>query len=100
MEKFVDTVFNLYNTIPIVRKTGGLADTIIDYDPRRDAGNGFVFEKFTAPEMLKAIERAITLYEDREKWRRLTLRGMDYDFSWEVSAKKYIELYNRALIEQ
>lgn len=86
-----------YGTIPIVRKTGGLADTIIDYNPARGSGSGFVFEKYKSGEMLKAIMRATALYRNRKKWRRLVLKAMDYDFSWEGPAKKYIQLYNRAL---
>jgi len=79
-----------YGTIPIVRKTGGLADTV-------GPDNGFVFEKYTSGQMLQAINRAVKSYEDKEQWRKLTLRAMEYDFSWDASAKKYIELYNRAI---
>ncbi|UCB57789.1 MAG: glycogen synthase [Candidatus Omnitrophota bacterium] len=82
-----------YGTIPIGRKTGGLADTIID------AQNGFLFEKYSPGEMMRAIMRALKLYENREKWRSLMLKAMDCDFSWEASAKKYIELYGQALKE-
>lgn len=89
-----------YATIPIVRKTGGLADTIEDYNPARQTGNGFVFEKYRTDQMLKAIKKAIALYKDNEKWHRLMSRIMDYDFSWDSSAKKYIELYERALNEE
>ncbi len=89
-----------FGTIPIVRKTGGLADTIADYNPRRQTGNGFVFEKYRSDQMLKAIKRAIALFKNREKWYKLMLRAMDYDFSWDTSAKKYIELYKRALNEE
>ena len=89
-----------YGTIPIVRKTGGLADTIVDVEPAPETGNGFVFEQYRSEQMLKAIMRAAALYKNREKWRRLVLRAMDCDFSWEASAKKYIGLYNRALNEE
>ena len=89
-----------FGTIPIVRKTGGLADTIADYNPRRQTGNGFVFEKYRSDQMLKAIKRAIALFKNREEWYKLMLRAMDYDFSWDTSAKKYIELYKRALNEE
>ena len=89
-----------FGTIPIVRKTGGLADTIADYNPQRQTGNGFVFEKYRSDQMLKAIKRAIALFKNREKWYNLMLRAMDCDFSWDTSAKKYIELYKRALNEE
>ena len=88
-----------YGTIPLARKTGGLADTVIDYHPEKETGNGFVFEKYTSGEMLKAIFRAASVYKDREKWRRLSLKVMNYDFSWEASAKKYLKLYNTVLNE-
>jgi starch synthase len=83
-----------------VRKTGGLTDTIADYNPQRQTGNGFVFEKYRSDQMLKAIKRAIALFKNREKWYNMMLRAMDYDFSWDASAKKYIELYKRALNEE
>ena len=88
-----------YATIPIVRKSGGLADTVIDYHPEKETGNGFVFEKFSSAELLKAITRALAVYRDRQKWQRLMLKVMDYNFSWERPARKYIELYKRAVNE-
>ncbi len=82
-----------YGTIPIVRKTGGLADTIAEYNPKTEQGNGFVFEKYDAKELLRAIGRALDLYKNKNAWRKLVLNAMKCDFSWEGSAKKYIELY-------
>ncbi len=86
-----------YGTIPIVRKTGGLADTVIDYNPDNKAGNGLVFTKYTSREMLQALMRAIKLYKNKKEWCRLMLQAMKYDFSWETSAQKYIQLYNRVM---
>jgi starch synthase len=86
-----------YGTIPIVRKTGGLADTVVDEQADKSKGNGFVFEKYASSEMLKAISRAMALYKTKDSWRRLILKAMSCDFSWEASARKYIELYQRAL---
>ncbi|MFI5144217.1 MAG: glycogen synthase GlgA [Ignavibacteria bacterium] len=86
-----------YGTIPIVRATGGLADTITEY--KAGKGNGFLFEKYEPGAMLLAIKRAIKLYKNREEWVQLVRAAMGYDFSWEVSAKKYIELY-RSLIKK
>ncbi len=82
-----------YGTLPIVRSTGGLADTVIDLDERPHAGNGFVFEKYSAKELVKSVKRALGWYADREKWTKAMLRAMSMDFSWNVSAQKYIELY-------
>ncbi len=84
-----------YGTIPIVRKTGGLADTIIEYNPKTGEGNGFVFERYDADELFGTIRRAVDLYKDKGTWRKLVLKAMKCDFSWEGSAKKYIELYKK-----
>jgi starch synthase len=86
-----------YGTIPIVRKTGGLADTIIDYDTRTSTGNGFVFTKYNTAQMVHAIIRALHLYRNKAVWQKLVLNAMSYDFSWQASAKKYIELYKKAM---
>lgn len=86
-----------YGTIPIVRKTGGLADTIIEYDAAANQGNGFVFERYDAQELLSAIRRALDLYKKKDAWRRLVVNAMKCNFSWEVSAKKYLKLYRKIL---
>ncbi len=87
----------MYGSVPIVRATGGLADTVLDIDKNPDTGTGFTFNKYTANLMLDAIKRALKLYKDRGKWRELQTRGMNQDFSWEKSAKKYVEIYKLAL---
>jgi starch synthase len=86
-----------YGTIPVVRNTGGLKDTVVNYNEANDTGNGFVFEKYNSGSMLEALNRALAVYANKEKWRGLVLGAMSCDFSWEASAKEYIELYNRAL---
>ncbi|MBK6875789.1 MAG: glycogen synthase GlgA [Ignavibacteria bacterium] len=80
-----------YGTVPIVRNTGGLADTIIDY--RKPKGNGFLFDKYDSDEMVKAVKSAIKLFQDKDKWNKLVRQGMSLDFSWKVSAQKYMKLY-------
>jgi starch synthase len=82
-----------YGTIPIVRKTGGLADTIQAFDEESGIGNGFVFSNYNSYEMLEEIKRAIKVYNNKEKWKILIENAMDSDYSWEDSAKKYMELY-------
>lgn len=82
-----------YGTAPLVRKTGGLADTIIDVSTNPATGNGFVFTEYSSVELLKAIERALSFYEDKTLWKSIIHRGMNADFSWKASAKKYLELY-------
>jgi len=85
-----------YGTIPVVRKTGGLADTIIDFDGDKKKGNGFVFEKPTSVALGRAVRRALAAYRRKEIWRGLVRRAMRADYSWERSAREYIELYHRA----
>ncbi len=85
-----------YGTVPIVRATGGLADTVEDFDPAEGTGSGFVFEDYAGEAMLEAVERAVTAYGDRAAWNGLVGRGMALDYSWGTSAGKYVELYGRA----
>ena len=85
-----------YGTVPIVRATGGLADTVEDYDPASDTGVGFVFEAYDAEALLEAVGRAVDVFRDRARWEGLMRRGMALDFGWEASAGKYVELYGRA----
>ena len=86
-----------YGTIPVVRSTGGLADTITEY--KNGKGNGFVFDKYEGTDLMKAIKRALKLYKNREEWIKLIRLAMSCDYSWLVSAKKYIELY-RSIIKK
>ncbi|HHR85941.1 MAG TPA: glycogen synthase GlgA, partial [Candidatus Acetothermia bacterium] len=87
-----------YGTVPVVRATGGLRDTVHEYDPHTVGGNGFTFTDYSAQEMLSAVRRAISLYrEDPKEWSRLRDRGMREDHSWEASAGKYRDLYEEAL---
>lgn len=86
-----------YGTVPIVRETGGLADTIQDYNRETGTGTGFVFKDYDPDELLRAIKRALKVYHDRKKWKKLLLSGMKKNFSWEASAKKYVQLYKKAL---
>lgn len=79
-----------YGTIPIVRKTGGLKDTVIDYG---DDGNGFTFVDLTGHELLRSINRALVIYNDKVNWYKLIDRCMISDYSWESKANKYIDLY-------
>jgi starch synthase len=82
-----------YGSIPVVRSTGGLADTVIDFDSSDD-GTGFVFSEYSTDEFLKAIYRAIDAYHDRSRWKVLVSNAMASDFSWDSSTSSYINLYN------
>ncbi len=86
-----------YGTVPVVRATGGLDDTIIDYDERTGQGNGFKFSAYDADDFFQAIERALSLYAKKPQWTRLVKHCMTYDFSWEQSARRYLELYGKAV---
>ncbi|MGD8902405.1 MAG: glycogen synthase [Anaerolineae bacterium] len=86
-----------YGSVPIVRATGGLADTVQDYDPRSEQGTGFVFEPYDRWALFGAIVRAIEVYRHRDLWHQIQLRGMHADFSWKRSALAYVELYQRAI---
>jgi starch synthase len=88
-----------YGTVPVVRKTGGLADTITNCTPTslaKETANGFSFESFSHRALLSAIRRALKLYADKRVWRRLMRIGMMQDWSWDKSAREYLELYQKA----
>ena len=89
-----------YGTVPLVRATGGLNDTVFQYDPNTGTGNGFKFDMATSGELLESIRRAAELYQDKEEWRKLILNGMKEDFSWKKSAEKYIEIYKKLKMKQ
>lgn len=82
-----------YGCIPVVHHIGGLADTIVDYDPRTKFGNGFTFEKYDARHFLIAVVRAIENYKHKNNWRTLIIRGLRQANSWIIPAQKYIDLY-------
>jgi starch synthase len=86
-----------YGTVPIVRKTGGLADTVEDYHPRTGHGTGFVFKEYSSDALIRCLERAIVAYTDVEAWHRLMQAGMKQDFSWKQSAEEYESIYRKAL---
>jgi starch synthase len=84
-----------YGTIPIVRATGGLKDTIQEFDPKVGEGNGFVFGPYEVPEFLQALDRALEILQQKEKWARLMKNAMAADFSWGRSARSYADLYQK-----
>lgn len=86
-----------YGTVPIARKTGGLADTIIDETTNKGKGTGFLFEEYKGEALLDCVERALAFYRNKRSWNSLVKRGMKKDFSWKKSAKEYLALYARAL---
>jgi len=93
-----------YGTVPIVRKTGGLADTILDWGASllsgKKNGNGFVFTNPKPEALLDAIHRAVMVYANKKEWTQIVKNGMKADFSWERSASKYIEVYEKAIAKR
>ncbi len=86
-----------YGAVPVVRSTGGLADTVNDFDMEDNTGNGFTFDNYNQLSLFGAIVRAIQVYRNTRYWRGLVRYVMKHDFSWEKVAKKYIDLYERAI---
>jgi starch synthase len=86
-----------YGTVPIVRKTGGLADTVELFNPATGSGTGFVFEHFTADGLRWALARALEAWRHPEQWRTLQQNGMAMDFSWDIQAERYVDLYRHLL---
>ncbi len=86
-----------YGTVPIVRKTGGLADSVAPFDPASGRGTGFVFESFDAEGLGWALRQALQLWPLRERWRRLQENGMRQDFSWGRQVEIYEALYRRVM---
>jgi starch synthase len=86
-----------YGTVPIVRRTGGLADTVVEFDPERRTGTGFVFDAFSVDALLVAVRRAASVHRQPALWKALVRNAMAEDFSWESSAREYVTLYAKAL---
>jgi starch synthase len=84
-----------YGTVPIVRECGGLADTIRPYNEYDGSGNGFTFTNYNAHDMMNVIRYACSMFADHSKWDNLVKVVMNVDFSWNVSAKRYIDIYAR-----
>jgi len=85
-----------YGSIPVVRKTGGLADTVFDFNPETKEGNGFTFESYDHWMLFATLVRALEYYKDKDLWMSLVKRAMLEDHSWENSARGYIKLYQKA----
>lgn len=86
-----------YGTIPIVRETGGLKDTVMPFNEETGEGTGFTFKTFDAYDMLDAIDRAVCSYSDKDKWGKIMLNAMSVDSSWGKSAKEYKKLYKELI---
>ena len=85
-----------YGCIPIVRKVGGLADSVEDFDPKSNKGTGFIFEKYDPLALMITFVRAYEIFKQKKEWDKLMKRAMTKDFSWEKSAKEYLKIFNLA----
>jgi starch synthase len=90
----------LYGTIPVVRATGGLDDTIVPFDSKSGEGNGFKFTEATAEALLAAVREALACYRNRPIWHRVIQNAMGADVSWSRSAREYVQVYRRAIAKR
>jgi len=84
-----------YGTVPIVRATGGLDDTIEPYDPTTSKGTGFKFKEYSGEALLDTVKAAVLAYRDTQRWEKLMHNGMVQDYSWAMAAKEYVKVYDR-----
>jgi len=84
-----------YGSIPLVRKTGGLSDTVENLSPEGKKGTGFVFEHYGAEDLLFILRRAVEAFNQPKIWKELVQRAMTQDFSWDQSARQYLDLYRQ-----
>ena len=85
-----------YGTVPVVRATGGLYDTVRNFDRASGTGTGFTFEDYSSQALLDTLRWALSLYEEKRLWRAVQVAGMKQDFSWDHSARQYVSVYRRA----
>ena len=86
-----------YGTIPIVRATGGLDDSVIDYNENPLKANGVKFHEYTSRALAKAIRKALAVYQQPQLLRQFRRNGMKADFSWDKTVEEYLKVYQRAL---
>lgn len=86
-----------YGTIPVARMTGGLADTVNDYEPLKGSGTGFLFKDYKTSALVECLKRALCVYLDKKRWKKMIISAMEKDFSWQNPAKKYLKLYDDAV---
>ncbi len=86
-----------YGTVPVVRRTGGLADSVVPVDFAAGTGTGFVFDEYTPAALTASVRLALERYGQAASWQQLVQRGMAQDFSWHRQVQRYVELYERLL---
>jgi len=86
-----------YGTVPVVRATGGLEDSVEEWDAETGTGTGFKFYGYRPQDLMAAVDRALTAFLDKDGWRKLMRNGMAKDYAWEHPAREYVEVYNEVL---
>ena len=86
-----------YGCVPVVRKVGGLHNTVVNYEPNKNNGTGFVFKSFNEFSFFAAIIRALESYKYKNNWRNLVSRAMKNSSSWEIPANKYVALFRKVI---
>ena len=89
-----------YGTIPVVRATGGLKETVRPFRPGSLGGNGFVFKDYSSQAFLESVNEAVKLYRKPRVWKKLMRAGLEEEFSWEKAAKRHVKLYQRAITKR
>ena len=89
-----------YGSVPVVRETGGLKDSVKEFNPKTKEGDGFTFSEYRADHLFAAVKRALALFKNKAVWAELVKKGMSLDFSWEASAKEYVKLYGKIIDKQ
>lgn len=89
-----------YGTVPVVRATGGLDDTIEPFDARGGKGTGFKFTEYSGEALLQTVRAALVAFEDKTSWQKLMRNGMNKDFSWNASARDYVRIYERVKLNR
>jgi starch synthase len=89
-----------YGTPPLVHATGGLYDTVKNFDPETGEGTGFTFDEYSPQALLGTLRWALEVYRDRQAWERIQIAGMQQDHSWDASARQYVQVYERAAVQR
>ncbi len=90
----------IYGTVPVVRATGGLADTVQDFNYEDHTGNGIVFSDYSSEALIEAVRRAVSIYrDDKNSWQKLVKSGMKANFNWNCSSKSYVSLYKEIIVD-
>jgi starch synthase len=86
-----------YGSVPVVRATGGLRETVKPFNAKTLKGNGFVFRGYSSEDLVEAVDRALRCYKKPTLWKRAIQNGLKEDFSWEKAARRYVKLYERSI---